>query len=67
MSEIIQAFGEINGGAQILSFLLIACAFRCVLLIISRLYRATMICVRGWPPNHLDADGDWKPEPKTDV
>lgn len=25
-----------------------------------RLIRMTMVLSRGWPPNHLDADGDWK-------
>jgi len=31
-----------------------------------RLYRVIMVALRGWPPDHLDADGDWKPEQKTD-
>lgn len=30
----------------------------------NRLLRTIKVCVRGWPPEHLDADGDWKPEPK---
>lgn len=30
--------------------------------LISRLYRVIMVCSRGWPPAHLDADGDWEPE-----
>lgn len=29
--------------------------------IINRLFRTINVCVRGWPPEHLDADGDWKP------
>jgi hypothetical protein len=32
--------------------------------IISRLIRRSMITKQGWPPVHLDADGDWNPEPK---
>ena len=28
--------------------------------LISRLLRAMMVMVRGWPPEHLDADGDWR-------
>lgn len=31
-----------------------------------RTYRMIMVCLRGWPPEHLDADGDWKPEQKKD-
>lgn len=30
--------------------------------IVSRLFRMTMVTIHGWPPSHLDADGDWKPE-----
>jgi len=35
-------------------------------LLINRTYRTIKVCVRGWPPSHLDADGDWKPEPEKD-
>ena len=27
----------------------------------SQLIRAVVVLVRGWPPEHLDADGGWKP------
>lgn len=27
-----------------------------------RVLRSINVAVRGWPPAHLDADGDWKPE-----
>jgi len=30
----------------------------------SRFMRMLMVRKHGWPPEHLDADGDWKPEPK---
>lgn len=30
----------------------------------SRSLRARNIAARGWPPEHLDADGDFKPESK---
>jgi len=33
---------------------------------LSRTYRMIMVSARGWPPPHLDADGDWKPEPKAE-
>lgn len=30
-----------------------------------RLTRTIMVSLRGWPPSHLDADGDWNPnQPK---
>jgi len=32
--------------------------------VISRLIRSSNIKAKGWPPPHLDADGDFKPEPK---
>jgi nucleoside recognition membrane protein YjiH len=31
----------------------------------SRFMRMLMVRKHGWPPNHLDADGDWKPEQKS--
>jgi len=30
----------------------------------SRFLRMLMIRKHGWPPSHLDADGDWKPQEK---
>ena len=30
----------------------------------NRILRAINIACRGWPPSHLDADGDWRPLPK---
>ena len=32
--------------------------------LITRTYRFIMVLCRGWPPEHLDADGDHKPAPK---
>lgn len=29
-----------------------------------RFMRMLMVRKHGWPPPHLDADGDWKPETK---
>lgn len=26
---------------------------------VNRLYRTIVISLRGWPPHHLNADGDW--------
>ena len=37
-----------------------------VLSLFIRTYRVIMVSLRGWPPAHLDADGDWKPTPKKD-
>ena len=31
----------------------------------SRTMRTILVSLRGWPPNHLDADGDWKPKEQT--
>jgi hypothetical protein len=32
----------------------------------NRRLRSLNIRERGWPPEHLDADGDFKPEPEED-
>jgi len=37
-----------------------------VLNLSSRLIRMIMVALRGWPPAHLDADGDWRPRPKAE-
>ena len=37
---------------------------RLILTILTRTYRVIMITLRGWPPAHVDADGDWRPAPK---
>lgn len=36
----------------------------CIIKIYGRTMRCLMVRKHGWPPSHLDADGDWKPEPK---
>lgn len=66
MSETLIAFGELNGGAQIILVLLAGCGLRVVGICISQAYRCIMVTARGWPPPHLDADGDWKPEPNVE-
>lgn len=35
-------------------------------IVVSRCVRASNVAKRGWPPPHLDADGDWKPEPEVE-
>jgi hypothetical protein len=35
-----------------------------ILKIFTRIYRMIMVSRKGWPPSHLDADGDWKPKSK---
>lgn len=42
--------------------LLISIPAQAVVSIISRLIRRSMVLKQGWPPNHLDADGDIKKE-----
>lgn len=32
----------------------------------SRFLRMIMVVTRGWPPSHLDADGDWFTHPVND-
>ena len=32
-----------------------------VLRLFTRFFRMIMVLIKGWPPEHLDADGDWKP------
>lgn len=30
--------------------------------IVHMILRAILVAIRGWPPQHLDADGDFKPQ-----
>ncbi len=48
-----QAILELHGFLQ---FLLLCSAYYLLRFIL----RGIIICVRGWPPAHLDADGDWQ-------
>jgi len=65
VSETIHALGELDGFIQFCLVWVVGCTIAVIGKVISRLYRTVMVCVRGWPPSHLDADGDWKPEPKS--
>lgn len=38
-------------------------AFSAIQFLWNRLLRTIKVCVRGWPPEHLDADGDFRPQP----
>lgn len=44
----------------------IGCLAGLVAKMFGRILRSINIAIRGWPPAHLDADGDWKPEPETE-
>lgn len=43
---------------------LLICA--AIMFIICRALRFAQVAIRGWPPAHLDADGDWKSKPEGD-
>ena len=50
-------------GAQ-LTEVVIRLSHNLIFRISNRFFRVLKVWVRGWPPPHLDADGDWKPEKK---
>lgn len=33
----------------------------------NRAFRMVLVSLRGWPPAHLDADGDWRPSTSSDA
>lgn len=48
-------------GPFILAFLCAAYGIvRLIVHLVNRLLRTIKVAIRGWPPEHLDADGDWK-------
>ena len=55
---------EFMAGSPWLSFFLAAIAASVIKWIICLPFRAMNIRKHGWPPAHLDADGDYKRESK---
>lgn len=53
---------EFMSDSPFLSFFLAYIIAEILLKLGSRAMRSLNVAVRGWPPEHLDADGDWKPE-----
>jgi len=53
-------------GVLLLSSLLLHFVVNGILALFTRFFRLITVALRGWPPSHLDADGDWKKEPKND-
>lgn len=49
LSSVWRFLGSLAFTALILQF---------ILHVLSRTYRMIMVSLRGWPPTHLDADGD---------
>lgn len=45
-------------------FWVIAVAIRTAWVLSNRILRTFVVLFRGWPPSHLDADGDWKQLPE---
>lgn len=50
----------------ILSFILMIVFMSLTVQIINRMIRSVNILFQGWPPSHLDADGDWKENKEND-
>jgi hypothetical protein len=49
--------------AMIIAHVIVA-PFRYAWMAWNRYLRSKNIVARGWPPGHLDADGDWPPAPE---
>lgn len=56
---------QIMSDSPYLSFFAVILIAECLAKIASRMLRSLNVAIRGWPPSHLDADGDWKPEETT--
>lgn len=57
-------FYNFASNSPVLTFFLILLTIEFFRMVIRRGYRCIMVTARGWPPEHLDADGDFKIEPK---
>jgi hypothetical protein len=49
---------EFASGNPWLTFFLAALILQAALVLVSRLIRIAIVSKNGWPPEHLDADGD---------
>jgi hypothetical protein len=53
---------EFASGSPFLSFFLLSCICNTIYYIIKYIIRGFNIRKQGWPPEHCDADGDFKQE-----
>lgn len=49
-----------------LAFIVVCAIYYLLKTIVVRGTRMVNVALRGWPPAHIDADGDWTPEPKSE-
>lgn len=49
-----------------LTLLLALCFLQGAVILGNRVLRSINVALRGWPPAHLDADGDWKAEEESE-
>lgn len=49
-----------------LAYMLLSACIEYPLKVVNRWVRHRNIVARGWPPAHLDADGDWKKDEKSE-
>lgn len=66
MAEFYQFAGEHPFLTFCLAWLLLTAFVEMPLKVVNRWIRHRNIIVAGWPPAHLDADGDWKPKESTE-
>lgn len=57
---------DFMSGSPFLTFCIVYMLTTTLVRIVKSLVRARNIRFAGWPPLHLDADGDFKPEPEKD-
>ncbi len=70
MTEFYEWFAGLHGFIEFCLIWLVGCTVgvigKLIFQVINRILRTIRIARYGWPPAHLDADGDWKPAPKTE-
>ncbi len=61
MTEFYAWFTDLHLFIEACLIWLVACLANISFKLINRLIRMIKTIICGWPPDHLDADGDWKP------
>lgn len=63
-NQYLKFYGDHIFGLTILLLLILSGLSQLIFKMWNRFIRSRNIKNSGWPPRHLDADGDFKPEPK---
>ncbi len=60
MTEFYEWFADLDPFIEFCLIWLAGCLAGILFKLINRILRTIKVSISGWPPEHLDVDGDWK-------